>query len=114
MKTVLISGDENSVPAQYLQQIRDAGIELECKKCIGESEVEEFSKGAELIWMFGPNRGLTGDVLKRLPECKGIFRSGILSDVFRNGDGGAGCAHRTEAWSFGTCARTCALRGILR
>ena len=81
MKTVLISGGENAVPAEYLQQIRDAGIELECKKCIGEAEVEEFSRGADLIWMFGPNRGLTGDVLKRLPECKGIFRSGSGLDA---------------------------------
>ena len=81
MKTVLISGDENAVPAQYLKQIRDAGIELECKKCIGESEVEEFSKNADLIWMFGPNRGLTGEVLKRLPECTGIFRSGSGLDA---------------------------------
>ena len=81
MKTVLISGDENSVPAVYLQQIRDAGIELECKKCVGEAETLEFSRGADLIWMFGPNRGLTGNVLKQLPECKGIFRSGSGLDA---------------------------------
>ncbi len=81
MKTVLISGDENAVPAVYLQQIRDAGIELECKKCIGEAEVEAFSQDADLIWMFGPNRGLTGEVLARLPKCKGIFRSGSGLDA---------------------------------
>ena len=81
MKTVLISGDENAVPAVYLQQIRDAGIELECKKCIGEAEVEAFSHDADLIWMFGPNRGLTGEVLARLPKCKGIFRSGSGLDA---------------------------------
>ena len=81
MKTVLISGREDAVPAEYLRQIRDAGIELECKKCAGEAEVEEFSRGADLIWMFGPNPGLTGEVLKRLPECKGIFRSGSGLDA---------------------------------
>lgn len=81
MKTVLISGGEDAVPAQYLRQIRDAGIGLECKKCAGEAEVEAFSRGADLIWMFGPNPGLTGEVLKRLPECKGIFRSGSGLDA---------------------------------
>lgn len=81
MKTVLITGDETAVPAGYLQQIRDAGIELECKKCVGESEVEAFSKEADLVWMFGPNPGLTGEVLKRLPKCKGIFRSGSGLDA---------------------------------
>ena len=81
MKTVLITGNENSVPAEYLQQIRDAGITLECKKCSSPQEVEEFSQDAELVWMFGPNPGLTGDVLKRLPRCKGIFRSGSGIDA---------------------------------
>ena len=81
MKTVLITGDENAVPAEYLDQIRAAGIELACRKCKSPEEVEAFSQDAELVWMFGPNPGLTGDVLKRLPKCKGIFRSGSGLDV---------------------------------
>ncbi len=76
MKTVLITGDENAVPAQYLKPIREAGIELACKKCNSPEEVEAFAKDADLVWMFGANPGLTGEVLKRLPKCKGIFRSG--------------------------------------
>ena len=76
MKTVLITGDENSVPKQYLQQIRDAGIELACQKCRSSVEVEAFCQGADLIWLFGANPGLTGEMLQRLPACKGIFRSG--------------------------------------
>lgn len=81
MKTVLISGGENAVPARYLREIRDSGVELACRKCSGESEVEAFSQGADLIWMFGPNPGLTGEVLRRLPACKGIFRSGSGLDA---------------------------------
>ena len=76
MKTVLITGDDTSVPTQYLRQIRDAGIDLACKKCRSSAEVEAFCQGAELIWLFGPNPGLTGEMLQRLPNCKGIFRSG--------------------------------------
>ena len=81
MKTVLITGDENAVPAEYLNPIREAGIELACRKCNSPEEVEAFSKDADLIWMFGPNPGLTGDVLKNLPKCKGIFRSGSGLDA---------------------------------
>ena len=81
MKTVLITGDENAVPAEYLNRIRAAGIELACRKCKSQEEVEAFSQDADLVWMFGPNPGLTGDVLKRLPKCKGIFRSGSGLDA---------------------------------
>ena len=81
MKTVLITGDENAVPAEYLNRIRAAGIELACRKCKSPEEVEAFSQDADLVWMFGPNPGLTGDVLKRLPKCKGIFRSGSGLDA---------------------------------
>ena len=81
MKTVLITGDENAVPAEYLDQIRAAGIELACRQCSSPEEVEAFSKDADLVWMFGPNPGLTGDVLKRLTKCKGIFRSGSGLDA---------------------------------
>lgn len=76
MKTVLISGNENAVPSEYLRQIREAGIELSCRKCTSPEEVEDFAKEADLIWFCGPNPGLTGDVLRRLPKCRGIFRSG--------------------------------------
>lgn len=81
MKTVLITGGENAVPAEYLDRIREAGIELACRKCESPEEVEAFSQDADLVWMFGPNPGLTGDVLKRLPKCKGIFRSGSGLDA---------------------------------
>lgn len=81
MKTVLITGDENAVPAEYLDQIQAAGIELACRKCKSPEEVEAFSQDADLVWMFGPNPGLTGEVLKRLPKCKGIFRSGSGLDA---------------------------------
>ena len=81
MKVVLISGGEDAVPAEYLRQIRDAGIELACRKCEGEAAVLEFSKDADLVWMFGPNRGLTGAVLRQLPRCKAIFRSGSGLDA---------------------------------
>ena len=81
MKTVLITGDENAVPAQYLEPIREAGIELACRKCHSPEEVEAFAKDADLVWMFGANPGLTGEVLRRLPKCKGIFRSGSGVDA---------------------------------
>ena len=76
MKTVLISADETGVPPYCLQQIREAGIQLECRKCTSPEDVAAFSRDAELIWFFGPNPGLTAEILPLLPRCKGIFRSG--------------------------------------
>ncbi len=81
MKAVLISGNENAVPAEYLKRIRDAGIELACRDCKNPDEVVSFAQDADLVWMFGPNRILTGDALRRLPRCKAIFRSGSGIDA---------------------------------
>ncbi len=81
MKAVLISGNENAVPAEYLKRIRDAGIELACRDCKNPDEVVSFAQDAELVWMFGPNRVLTGDALRHLPKCKAIFRSGSGIDA---------------------------------
>ena len=81
MKAVLISGSENAVPAEYLKRIRDAGIELACRECKDPDEVVAFAQDADLVWMFGPNRPLTGDALRRLPRCKAIFRSGSGIDA---------------------------------
>ena len=81
MKAVLISGNENAVPAEYLKRIRDAGIELACRDCKTPDEVVAFAQDADLVWMFGPNRVLTGDALRRLPQCKAIFRSGSGIDA---------------------------------
>lgn len=80
-KAVYISGPESDIPVEYVNEIRAAGIELECRDCNGEAETEAFAKGADLVWMRGPNRGLTGDVLRRLPGCKAIFRSGSGIDA---------------------------------
>ncbi len=81
MKTVLITGDEHAVPAEYLREIRQKGVDLQCRKCHSPEEVEAFAGDADLIWMFGPNPGLTGEVLKRLKKCRGIFRSGSGLDA---------------------------------
>ncbi len=80
-KAVYISGPESDIPAEYAREIRDAGIDLECRDCNGEAETEAFAKEADLVWMRGPNRGLTGDVLRRLPKCRAIFRSGSGVDA---------------------------------
>lgn len=80
-KVVYISGPESDIPAVFLDEIRNAGIELSCKDCNGEEETLDFSKDAELVWMRGPNRGLTDNVLRKLPLCKAVFRSGSGIDA---------------------------------
>ena len=81
MKAVLISGNEDAVPADCLKRIRDAGIEIACRNCGGPDEVVAFAQDAELVWMFGPNCHLTAGALRRLPKCRAIFRSGSGIDA---------------------------------
>lgn len=82
MKTVAyISGGEDDIPAKYVADIRALGVDLRCRKCVGEEETFAFANGAELVWMRGPNLGLTGDVLRRMDGCRAIFRSGSGVDA---------------------------------
>ena len=80
-KVVYISGPESDMPATCAAEIRAGGIDLSCRECEGEAATEAFAKDADLVWMRGPNRGLTGDVLNRLPRCRAIFRSGSGVDA---------------------------------
>ena len=80
-KVVFISGGEETVPADCLARIRQAGIQLECRCCEGEEATLAFAQGAEVVWMRGPNRGLTANVLRQLTQCRAIFRSGSGVDA---------------------------------
>lgn len=81
MKVAFISGEESMIPAEFVSAIRNAGIEFSCHECIGEEATEAFSKDADFVWMRGANRGLTGEVLRKLPKCRGIMRSGSGMDA---------------------------------
>ena len=80
-KVVFISGNEETVPADCLARIRQAGVQIECRHCKGEEATLEFAQGAEVVWMRGPNQGLTANVLRQLPQCRAIFRSGSGLDA---------------------------------
>ena len=80
-KVVYISGSEETVPADCLARIRQAGAQIECRLCEGEEATLAFAQGAEVVWMRGPNRGLTSNVLRQLPKCRAIFRSGSGLDA---------------------------------
>ncbi len=81
MKTAMITAEANELRPETIQGIRDAGIELICKKCMTEAELIDFAADADVLWMFGPNLALTADALEKLPECKAIFRSGSGIDA---------------------------------
>ena len=59
MKTAMITADENGIPQETLAAIRNAGIEITCRKCLTEAELIEFAADADVLWMFGPNLALT-------------------------------------------------------
>lgn len=81
MKVAYISGAESDIPAEYVARIREAGVVLECRECVGEEATAAFCQDADFVWMRGPNRGLTGNVLRRLPRCRAIMRSGSGMDA---------------------------------
>ena len=39
MKTAMITADENGIPQETLAAIRNAGIEITCRKCLTEAEL---------------------------------------------------------------------------
>ena len=81
MITAMITANEDGIPAETLADIRKAGIEIHCKKCLTEDELVDFAKDADVLWMFGPNLALTPEALERLPKCKAMFRSGSGVDA---------------------------------
>ena len=81
MKTAMITADENGIPQETLAAIRNAGIEITCRKCLTEAELIEFAADADVLWMFGPNLALTAGALDHLPKCKALFRSGSGVDA---------------------------------
>ena len=81
MKTAMITAEENEIPPDTLAAIRNAGIQIICKKCTTEQELITFASDADVLWMFGPNLALTSDALEHLPKCKAVFRSGSGVDA---------------------------------
>ena len=77
----MITADENGIPQETLAAIRNAGIEITCRKCLTEAELIEFAADADVLWMFGPNLALTAGALDHLPKCKALFRSGSGVDA---------------------------------
>lgn len=81
MKCVMISAEENAIPAETIAAVRADGIEIECRKCPTEAELIRFAADADVIWMFGPNPAMTASVLDHLPKCRALFRSGSGVDA---------------------------------
>ncbi len=76
MKVAMVTHELRELPDWVVADIAASGIDLVCRRCRTGAEVAEFAAGADVIWIFGPNPGLDGAVLERLPKCRAIFRSG--------------------------------------
>ena len=77
----MITAEENEIPQEALSAIRNAGIEIACRKCMTEQDLVSFAEDADVLWMFGPNLALTPGALEHLPKCKALFRSGSGVDA---------------------------------
>lgn len=81
MKCAMISAEENQLPPEIPPQLRNAGMELICRKCETSDELAEFASDADILWMFGANPALTEGVLDRLPYCRVLLRNGSGVDA---------------------------------
>jgi D-3-phosphoglycerate dehydrogenase len=68
------------VPPFVINDLASAGIVLVCRQCKTPAEVVEIAEGADVVWIASSMRIITGEVLKRLPGCCAILRSGSGTD----------------------------------
>lgn len=80
IRIAMISQAEEEIPVWAVRAVREAGLQLSCRKCQSTVELEEFAADADILWMTGANPCLTPAVLAALPQCRALFRSGSGMD----------------------------------
>lgn len=81
MKVAMFSHNEAELPAWAVKKIRDAGIDLACRKCGTEDELVSFAADADVLWFWGSPKCITATALERLKNCRAVFRSGSGIDA---------------------------------
>ena len=79
-KIAMISAPESRIPEDCVKRIRTFA-DFEARRCETPQELAVFAANADIVWLFGANVALTAGILKELPECKAILRSGSGLDA---------------------------------
>jgi len=81
MIAALITKERSEVPAQYLEELENNGIEVRCKKCQTCDDLKAVASDAEVVWLYGRCVCFDAGALDLLPKCKAVFRSGSGMDA---------------------------------
>lgn len=77
MITAFVTHEENAIPQDIRDRIRQAGITLKCHDCGKDpQELLSFAGDAQVIWFWGDEVRVTPEMLDFLPNCRALFRSG--------------------------------------
>ena len=76
----LVAIDRAEPPDWLHDRLREHGARLQIQLCESGEEVVTAADGADVVWIFGGSRLITADVVRQLPRCGAILRSGTGTD----------------------------------
>ena len=79
MKVALVFR-EKPIPEFVLSQFAEHGIELVEQICETGDQVLQLAADADIVWVKGGTRVLSEEVLRQLPKCQAILRTGAGTD----------------------------------
>jgi len=83
-KVALVGLDNQTVPDWVPTQFAEKGIHFVVHECENARELAEWAGDADVVWVFGSNRCLHGQMspedLSDLPRCGAIIRTGSGTD----------------------------------
>ena len=79
-KVSLVHLDEVSVPDWVPEKLKREGVELFVQECKTPEELLQVAQDADIVWLLGGSRILSPEILRLLPRCGAILRSGSGTD----------------------------------
>ena len=79
-KVSLVHLDDVSVPAWVPEKLKREGVDLFIQECHTPEELIQVAQDADVVWLLGGKRILSPEILRLLPRCGAILRSGSGTD----------------------------------
>ena len=79
-KVSLVHLDEVSVPDWVPEKLKREGVDLFVQECQTPEELLQVAQDADVVWLLGGRRILSPEILRMLPRCGAILRSGSGTD----------------------------------
>ncbi len=78
--TVVMVATDLEMPASVPEELSAAGVDFRDRLCQKPSEVPSACRDADLIWVMGGARIVTGEILPSLKRCRVLLRTGTGTD----------------------------------